>query len=182
MLRKASLISETAIHMKSISITVIIFSVLAVFACNNQQSKKADDNSSEVIKTTSEKPFRKKTEETGLKDLKPCENLVKEILTTSIRYRQLTKGLNKAVVKNGGLYFGVSLEGSPNPGQDKTLSYSKTYDFTVYEMYTDRQLNTARFSFNPEKKQLYEYDAVHDQLKPIEFDRNLLLKYETLCK
>jgi hypothetical protein len=168
--------------MKSIRITVIIFSVLVVFACNNQQSKKADDNSSAIIKPTSEKPIRKKTEETGPKDLKPCENLVKEILITSVRYRKLTKGLNKAVVRNGGLYFGVSLEGSPNPGQDKTLSYSKTYDFTVYEMYTDRQLNTARFSFNPENKQLYEYDAVHDQFKPIEFDRNLLLKYETFCK
>lgn len=182
MLRKTSLISVTAIHMKSIRITVIIFSVLAVFACNDKQSKKADDNSSAVIKPKSEKPIRKKTEENGLKNFKPCENLVKEILTTSMRYRQLTKGLNKAVVKNGGLYFGVSLEGSPNPGQDKTLSYSKTYDFTVYEMYTDRQLNTARFSFNPENRQLYEYDAVHDQLKPIEFDRNLLPKYETLCK
>jgi hypothetical protein len=156
--------------------------MLAVFACNNQQSKKADDNSSAVSKPASEKPIRKKTEKTGQKDIKPCENLVKEILTTSARYKQLTKGLNKAVIKNGGLYFGVNLEGSPNRGQDKAWSYSKTYDFTIYEMYTDRQLNTARFSFNPENKQLYEYDAVHDQLKPIEFDRNLLPKYETLCK
>jgi len=74
------------------------------------------------------------------------------------------------------------MEGSPNPRQDKTWSYSKTYDFTLYEMYPDRQLNTARFSFNPEDKLLYEYDEVHDQLKPIAFDRELLKKYEALCK
>jgi hypothetical protein len=168
--------------MKSIRITIILFSFLAVIACNNQQSKKADAKSSVVIKTTSEKPIRKKTENPEQKDLRPCENLVKEILTTSARYRQLTKGLNQAIIKNGGLYFGVSMEGSPNRGHDETSSYSKTYDFTVYEMYTDRQLNTARFSFNPENKQLYEYDAVHDQFIPIEFDRNLVKKYETLCK
>ena len=168
--------------MKTIGITVIVFFLLATFACNNQQSKKADDNSSAVSKPTSEKPIRKKTEKTEQKDSTPCENLVKEILITSARYKQLTKGLDKAVVKNGGLYFGIRLEGSPNSGHDKAWSYSKTYDFTIYEMYTDRQLNTARFSFNPENKQLYEYDAVHDQLKPIEFNRSLLLKYDALCK
>ncbi len=168
--------------MKTIRITVIVFSILAAFACNNQQSKKVEDDASAVNKLPSEKSNIKKIDKTEQKEFKPCENLVTEILTTSPRYRQLTKGLYKAVVKNGGLNFGISLEGSPNPKQDKAWSYSKTYDFTVYEMYPDRQLNTARFSFNPNNKQLYEYDAAHDQLKPIEFDRNLLLKYETLCK
>ena len=170
------------IKRKAIGITVIVFSMLVAFACNNQQSKKAEDNDSAVRKRTSEKPINKKTDKTEKKELKPCENIVTEILTTSPRYRQLTKGLNEAVVKNGGLSFGITLEGSPNPGQDKAWSYSKTYDFTIYEMYPERQLNTARFSFNPENKQLYEYDAVHNQPKPIEFDTNLLIKYEALCK
>ena len=192
--------------MRTIRITVILFLVLAAFACNNQQSKKAKGDASATKKLTSEKSIIKKIDKTDekpiskridkidekpvikntnklvQKELKPCENLVADILTTSPRYRQLTKGLNNAVVKNGGLPFGISLEGSPNPRQDKAWSYSKTYDFTVYEMYTDRQLNTARFSFDPSNKQLYEYDAVNDKLKPIEFDRNLLLKFEALCK
>ena len=156
--------------------------MLAAFACNNQQSKEAEDVASAVRKTISEKPVIKKTDKTGQKELNPCEGLVTEILTTSPRYRQLTKDLNEAVVKNGGLSFGFSLEGSPDPGRDKAWIYSKTYDFTIYESYSDRQLNTARFSFNPNNKQLYEYDAVRDELKPIEFDKNLLLKYEALCK
>jgi hypothetical protein len=168
--------------MKTYRITIIVFSMLAAFACNNQQSKKAEGDASAVRKLTSEKSIIKKIDKTEQKDFKPCECLVTEILTTSPRYRQLTKGLNKAVVKNGGVSFGISLEGSPNPRQDKAWSYSKNYDFTVYEMYTERQLNTARFSFNPNNKQLYEHDAVHDKLIPIEFDRNLLVKYKALCK
>ena len=153
---------------------------MEAFCGNNPQSKKAAQDTSAVKKPISVNPQSK--EKAERKELNPCEDLVKEILTTSPRDKQLTKGLNKAVVKNGGLSFGITLEGSPNPTQDKAWSYSKTYDFTVYEMYTDRQLNIARFSFNPKNKQLYEYDEVHDQLKPIEFDRKLLLKYEALCK
>jgi hypothetical protein len=168
--------------MKTIRITIIAFSVMAAFACNNQQSKRAEVDSTAVRKPPSEKSIIKKTDKAEHKELKLCDSIVTEILTTSPRYNKLTKGLYKAVVKNGGLSFGISLEGSPNPRQDKSWSYSKTYDFTLYEMYTDRKLNTARFSFNPNNKQLYEYDAVHDQLKPIEFDRNLLLKYDALCK
>jgi len=168
--------------MKIIRITIIVFFILAAFACHNQQSKKAEGNAIATGKPTSEKSINKKTNKTEIKEFKPCEYLVTEILTTSPRYKQLTKGLNEAVVKNGGLSFGISLVGSPNLRHDKAWRYSKTYDFTVYEMYTDRQLNTARFSFNPNDKQLYEYDAVHDQLKPIEFDRSLLLKYEEVCK
>jgi hypothetical protein len=59
---------------------------------------------------------------------------------------------------------------------------SQTYEFTVYEVYTDRELNTARFSFNPNSRQLYEYDEIRNLLKPIEFDRKLLKKYDALCK
>jgi len=168
--------------------------MLVALTCNNQRREKAKDSNSAVKTQTSEKLISKKIDKIDekliikklvksvQKEFNPCENIVAEILTTSPRYKQLTKGLYEAIVKNGGLSFGISLEGSPNPRQDKAWSYSKTYDFTVYEMYTDRQLNTARFTFNPNNKQLYEYDAVHDRLIPIEFDRNLLLKYEALCK
>jgi hypothetical protein len=168
--------------MKTISTTVFVFSILTAFACNRQQTKKSEVDTTAVSKPTFEKSIIKKTNKTELKDFRPCKYLVTEILTTSPRYKQLTKGLGKAVVKNGGLSFGISLEGSPNPVQDKAGSYSKTYDFTLYEMYTDRKLNTARFSFNPNNKLLYEYDAVLDQLKPIEFDKSLLVKYEAHCK
>jgi len=160
--------------MKTIRLAIAVLSILATFACSNQQSKKAEDNATGTKKPTSDNPEQK--------DSGSREYIVTNILTTSPRYIQLTKGLLEAVVKNGGLSFGISLEGSPNPRKDSAWSYSKTYDFTIYEMYPDRQLNTARFSFNPKNKQLYEYDAALDKLVPIEFDRNLLVKFDELCK
>lgn len=172
----------TDIQMKTFRIAVILFFVLAAFACSNQQSKNKEGAVSKVKKQPSENSLIKKIDKIEEKELKPCEDIVTEILITSPRYMQLTKGLNKAVVKNGGQFFEVNLERSPNPNQDKLWSYSRTYDFTVYEMYIERKLNIARFSFDPNDKQLYEYDAIMDQITPIEFDRNLLLKYEVLCK
>jgi len=168
--------------MKTIRISVLLFSILLAFACNNKQSDKTKEDESVVKKLLTGKSIFKKQEKAELNKYKSCESIVKEILTTSPRYCQLTKGLNKAVVKNGGQSFGITLEGSPNPLHDKAWGYSETYDFTIYENYMDRQLKTARFSFNPNNKQLYEYDAVNDQLKPIKFDRKLLLKYEALCR
>ncbi len=122
-------------------------------------------------------------ETTGPKKIytKDCENLITEIVTTSDRYKQITKGLNKAVVKNGGQFFGIRLDGSPDPKPKEVCRYSKTFDFIVYEMYPDRQLNTARFSFDPDKKLLYEYNINSDKLKPLEFDKNLLLKFDSIC-
>jgi hypothetical protein len=168
--------------MKTLRITIILFSLLVIYSCHNQHGRKAEGDTPVVRKLNSEKFIIKKPDKTEQKELESCESLVKEILTCSPRYRQLTKGLNEAVVKNGGLSFEMILEGSPKPKPDKAWRYSKTYDFTVYEMYTDRALNTASFSFNPENKLLYEYDATHNQLKSIAFDRNLLLKFESLCK
>jgi hypothetical protein len=108
--------------------------------------------------------------------------LVELVLTTSPRYIEVTKGLKDKVVKNGGIDFGVNLESSPEQGNGKKGLYSNTYDFTIYETYKERQLNTSRFSFNPENKQLYEYDILNDSLVPIEFDRTLLPKYDSLNK
>jgi hypothetical protein len=112
---------------------------------------------------------------------KDCENLITEIVTSSNRYKQITKGLNKAVVKNGGQFFGIRLDGSPDPKPKEVCGYSKTFDFIVYEMYPDRQLNTARFSFDPDKKLLYENNINSDKLKPLEFDKKLLIKYDSIC-
>ncbi len=154
---------------------VITFLILFALACNNTHNKKDVTNTSTTDKKVSEKSITTKSE------LKTRESIVKEILTTSPRYKQLTNGLYEIVIKNGGSSIGVRLEGSPNPKNDKTSNYSKTYDFTLYEMYPDRQLSTVRFTFNPDNMQLYEYDAVNDSLKSIEFDHNLLLAFENLA-
>ncbi len=168
--------------MKAVKITAIAFIVISTFGCNSKQSEKAESNSSDISKPIFERSVVEKADKAEQKDFKQCDSLITVLVKTSPRYKQITKGLQKAVVKNGGSSFGIRLEASPNPNPNKPGSYSKTYDFTVYEMYLDRKLNTARFSFNPTNKQLYEYDEVHDSLKPIEFDRNLLISFESRCK
>ena len=145
------------LKMRKYILTALIFSILIAFACNRKEGKK-----------NKVKPNR--------------ESIAQEILTTSPRYKELTKGLYDVVIKNGGSSIGISLEGSPDTQNNKGGSYSTTYDFTLFEMYTERRMNTTRFSFNPEKKQLYEYDAVNDELNPIDFDKNLLIEFENFNK
>ena len=114
--------------------------------------------------------------------LKTCVDVVMEILTTSPTFLKETKGLDEAIVKNGGTSFGITIEGSPNPKSDDALDYSKTYDFNLHETYSDHMPVIARFTFNPTNRQLYEYDIAEDKLKPIDFNRNLLLKFNELCR
>lgn len=168
--------------MKTIKIISVLFSIIVAFACNNQQSEKVENNDTAFQRPLVDEPVKVKLDTTEQKIKKSCEEIVSEIVKTSPRYKLITKGLKSAVVKNGGQTFGISLEGSPNPSKDKAWGYSKTYDFVVYEVYTDRQLNIARFSFAPQNKQLFEYDVVLDRLKPIEFNNELLAEFEAFCK
>ena len=108
-----------------------------------------------------------------------CLEVVTEILTTSPIYHKKTNGLYEAVVKNGGTSFGLTLEGSPDPKKDEAQVYSKTYDFSLYESYPDRNTVVARFVFNPTTRLLYEYDAVEDKLNAVEFDRDLLTELDS---
>jgi hypothetical protein len=115
-------------------------------------------------------------------DSTTCIDVVIEILTTSPSYIKDTKGLYEAVVKNGGTSIGITVEGSPNPETDKALSYSETYDLNLHETYPDRMPTIARYTFDPSKSQLYEYDVVEDTLMPIKFNKNLLPKFLKACK
>ena len=115
-------------------------------------------------------------------ELNTCIDIVMEILRTSPVYIKRTKGLYEAIVKNGGMSFGIMIEGSPNPSTDESMGYSETYDFSLHETYSDRMVTIVRFTFNPVDRQLYEYDVLEDDLIPVDFDRNLLLKFNELCK
>jgi hypothetical protein len=131
------------------------------------------DNQTDKNVTNNQKKEKKK--------LKNCSAVVEEILVTSPRYKELTNGLYEAVVKNGGISFGITYEGSPNPVSDKAIDYSETYDFNLHESYYDRSVVIARFSFNLTQRQLFEYDVINDNLKIIDFDRDLLLELNKLC-
>ena len=168
------------IKMKTIITLAIAALMIFMLACHARQNKHLNQNDSLVVNPAIEEPANKKEEKIPPHVSRiPPESLAKEILTTSARFKELTKGLYLAVVKNGGLSYGVTLEGSPEPKKDKAWTYSKTFDFTVFELYPNRQLNIARFSYNPDENQLYEYNAVKDKMEPIAFDRNLLLEWES---
>jgi len=116
------------------------------------------------------------------RELKTCIDIVTEILTTSPVYLKKTKGLYEAVVKNGGTSFEIMIDGSPNPKSDEANGFSDNYNFSLHESYPDRNVTIGYFSFNPTERQLYEYDVAEDKSYPINFDRNLLLKFNEMCK
>lgn len=116
------------------------------------------------------------------KEFNPCVEIVIELLKSSPTYTKATKGLYEAVVKNGGMSFGLTLEASPNPKEDKCYEFSESYELSLHENYSDHMPTIARYSFNPQKQQLYEYDIANNTLNPIEFDKSLLTKFQTICK
>lgn len=151
-----------------------------LFSCNKKEiviketSKNVDTmTAKDSVKTS---PIEKRS------DTIACVDVVIEILTTSPSYIKDTKGLYEAVVKNGGTSIGITVEGSPNPKTDKALSYSETYDLSLHETYPDRMPTIARYTFDPSKKELFEYDVVEDTLVPIQFNKNLLPKFLKTCK
>jgi hypothetical protein len=159
-------------------VTIVLF----VFACNPEY-KDMNEKTVDTVKTIIKKPEVSKIDKPKVQSViqkRTCVAVVKDIVSTSPRFKQVTKGLNDAIVKNGGISFGVSLEKSPHPKSDKAWSYSKTYDFVIYEKYSDRQLNTVRFSFDPRTKQLREYDPILDEFKPIDFNKKLLMQYDSV--
>jgi len=172
-----------------------------LYSCNNKKEKKDETINKDVstkVKDKSDslennllkqdtvlptKPVVKETESHEQKNLLDIEKLVRKILTTSPRYIELTKGLQAKIEENGGLYYGVNIERSPVTDHGRQDDYyPKTYEFTLYEMYPKRQLNTSRFTFNPTSKKLFEYDQVNDVLIPIEFNKALLTQYDSLKK
>jgi len=116
------------------------------------------------------------------KGKKTCPDIASEIMASSATFKNKTEGLLEAIVKNGGTSYGIELEGSPDPIIDKAPAQSKTYDFNLHETYADRAPVVARFSFDPQSKQLYLYDPVLDSLTPIDFDRRLLRKFDEICQ
>lgn len=111
-----------------------------------------------------------------------CIDVVLKILSTAASYVEETKNLEKAVIKNGGTSFGITVEGSPNPENDQALNYSETYDLSLHESYPDRMVTIARYTFDPSKNELYKYNAVEDTLQLITFNKDLLLEYRKICK
>ncbi len=110
-----------------------------------------------------------------------CLDVILKIVTTSPLFLKKTSGLEQAVIKNGGTGYGISLESSPDPESDDAFEFSETYDFNLHETYPDRITVIARFSFNPNTGELYDYDEINDVYTPVEFDKSLLKYMNDWC-
>lgn len=155
----------------------LILVLIAMYSCQN--NTKITSQKTTISAATNELKESNKVEIDSNKLQKTPKriNIVVNILTTSPSFINKTKGLNEAVIKNGGTSYGYTIEGSPNPKKDNAISYSETYDFNLHESYPDRMTIIARYTFDPAKKQLYLYDTVEDSLNSIDFDKKLLLQY-----
>lgn len=160
--------------MKNIYIVIGLFFI--IISCNTRNNNSSNSESHDSLTYSSESDAPETAAVTY------CPQLVKEILKSSPRYKQLTEGLLQAVKKNGGKSVDVVLDKSPNPQKDNTLEYSTNYEMQITENYTDRQVSLAHFAFDPAKNALYEYDVVRDQLITIDYDKNLLDNGQDYCK
>lgn len=154
--------------------------IVILFSCHKTKSVKTtleNNNKKTVVKDTIAP-----TQNNPINDTVTCIDVVLEILTTAPSYVEGTKGLYEAVVKNGGTSIGITIEGSPNPERDKARGYSEVYDLSLHETYPDRMPTIARYTFDPSKNELYEYNTAEDSLMPITFNKSLLLKYQKNCK
>jgi len=159
---------------------VLLLALIITFSCHKTETIKTPPtiNTEKTTAKDTIKPVSTK----NISDSITCIDVVLEILTTAPSYVEGTKGLYEAVVKNGGTSFGITVEGSPNPKRDNALDYSETYELNLHETYHDRMPTIARYTFDPSKNELYEYDTANDSLIPIAFNKNLILKYNKICK
>jgi hypothetical protein len=164
--------------MKKANLFLCFLAVIFITCCNNNHVKnKVNESDQPTDKNIIAQP--------GLREkaaLKTCADVAFQIMETSPVVKKMTKGLNEAIIKNGGSGIETILEGSPNPKNDGALDYSASYDFALHESYSDRMPLIGRFQFNPVKRQLYKYDTAEDTLYPIAFDKSLLAKFDELCK
>lgn len=109
-----------------------------------------------------------------------CKEVVMFILESSPRYQAIIAELDSATKPNH-MTYGTMWEATPNPEADEVPQHSDTYDINVHESYKQRMNVVARFSFDPAKRQLFEYDVVNDTLLPVSFDTTLLMKAEKKC-
>lgn len=162
---------------KTLYLFTLITWIVLVSCNNNQHNNTTSSNDATALMGPTSNEHHN-----GQKELKTCIDIVMEMLTTSPAYLQKTKALYENVVKNGGTSFGITIEGSPNPEMDHASDISKTYDFSLHETYADRMPVIARYMFNPNEGKLYEYDVAVDKFISIDFDKNLLLQFNDICK
>lgn len=160
--------------------SLVLAGLLFTASCTQQTKNKLQQDT--LAKVTVAQPKTSKLDTAKPVSTKTCSQIAYLILTTSPRYQSLTNGLKERIIKNGGTSFYVSYEGSPYPKIDSAMNYSKTFDYSIHENYPDHAPLIASFTFDPVKKQLFEYNVAQDSLIPAAFDKTLLVDLAKACK
>jgi hypothetical protein len=159
---------------------IIFFSfIIIAVSCHKNESIKNPIPSNDKKGIVNDLKKTEKPQEVNYS--KTCSDEAIEILESSSSYQKRIENLLDAVVKNGGTSYGILIEGSPNPKSDHASSYSKNYDFSLHETYPDRVVTIARYTFDPARNELFEYDVVNDSMITIKFDKKLLSKFHKTC-
>ncbi|NRS90644.1 hypothetical protein HNQ02_003590 [Flavobacterium sp. 7E] len=118
-------------------IVPLIVVLITMYSCQN--NTKINSQKTTISAATNELKELKRTkiDSNTIQKTTNRINIVAKILTTSPSFIDKTKGLNEAIIKNGGTSYGYTLEGSPSPEKDTANSFSRTYDFSLHESYTD---------------------------------------------
>ncbi|AMP99391.1 hypothetical protein AY601_2502 [Pedobacter cryoconitis] len=168
--------------MKIIRFHSLALAGLLFTASCTQQPKKEKFNNDTLVKAEVAQPKTRKLDTVKPVSTKTCSQIAYLILTTSPRYQSLTNGLKERIIKNGGTSFYISYEGSPYSKIDSATNYSETYDYSIHENYPDHAPLIASFTFDPAKKQLFEYNVAQDSLMPAAFDKTLLVDLARACE
>jgi hypothetical protein len=111
-----------------------------------------------------------------------CIRAVEDILISSPKFIELTKGLSERVIRNGGSGYFLLLENSENIETNKSLQNSTFLKYSLREDYLERAIPIAWFIFDTNKLILYEEDMETGKLIQISFDKKLLDVYLRQCK
>lgn len=166
------------IRFHSLALAGLLFTA----SCTEQPKKEKLNNDTLTSVKAISPPKTLKLDTVSPVSTKTCSQIAYLILTTSPRYQSLTNGLKERIIKNGGTSFYISYEGSPYSKIDSAANYSKTYDYSIHENYPDHAPLIASFTFDPVKKQLFEYNVAQDSLMPAAFDKTLLVDLAKACK
>lgn len=111
-----------------------------------------------------------------------CKGAVLRLVLSSSKVRSFTQSVDEIVKKNGGTGHGFILDASPNPDADGSEKESENYEFSVHEVYPQMHPPVAHFIYSPAKKELYQFDALHNKNVVIDHNAGLVPLAENACK
>ncbi|MFZ1529632.1 MAG: hypothetical protein WAT19_12830 [Ferruginibacter sp.] len=154
--------------------TVLIAAALLVLfsACKTKKNKQVGDP---ITAEEAKEIYLDSTEQS-------CKGAVLRLVLSSSKVRSLTLAVDETVKKNGGTGHGFILDASPNPDADGSEEKSENYSFSVHEIYPEMHPPVAQFIYSPAKKELYQFDALHNKNVLIDHDASLEPMLQNACK